>query len=185
MRRLTILLLGSLAACSSCASKRAPDEAPTAAPQGSHDPKTRVLYRQFYAGSRPLVLENLAGRDLTELRSKAVAPGEAPVGYCPDDVMRELLRNFKRFDFQDYARPVPADPSRFGVAELTIVDASGRRMGMLRTRAPAGGPTEAYRKESQAYQKCVATFLNVYNFHSPTLQVTAGKGEFGAHRVER
>ena len=180
MRIAAFLLPAALFACGSNGSTRAPD-----APKGPHDPRVRVIYRQYYGNSRPLVLENIAGRDLTELRSKPVPAGESPVGYCPDDVMRELLRNFRRFDFDEYARPIPPDPARFGVAELTLVDAAGRRTGMLRTRAPSTGPTEAYRRESQAYQKCVGTFLSVYNLHGPSLQVTTGKGEFGAHRVER
>jgi hypothetical protein len=172
-------LLGFLAAC---ASKDAPEEK---GPEAAGDPRTRVLYRQFYQGSRPLVLENLAGRDLKVLRSKPVPAGEPPVAYCPDEDMRRMLKEFQRAGYHEYARSLPDDPSRFGIAELTLIDPSGRRMGFLRTRQPPGVPPDSFRKESQAYQDCLKSFLGTYHVHAPSFQVTTGKGDFGTHRVQK
>ena len=166
-----------LAACSSTGP--APGDPEGLVPYGDPMPILRVVYRQYYEGSVPFVMENLSGRDLVELRSRALAPGEPPVAYVPDDVMRVMLEEFERADLPGYLRPRPADPAGLGaVAELTLQYPGGRTRSFLRTR----GSSDA--AAGKTYLQSVETFRAVWNHHRPFAQVaTGGAGEFGVKKA--
>jgi len=175
------LCLIALAACGSSPSGGGDRTAavPTA------DERVRVVYRQYYRGSHIFIMENLAGRNLVELRSKPLRKGQVPVAYVPDEVMRELLREFRRADYHDHAGARPPDPRKFGaVAELTIIDENRRMVSFIRQRKQAGTSIDDYKSRSESYQDCVRAFMAVWNFHRPTLQASEDKN-FGTRRVER
>ena len=93
-------------------------------------------------------MENYAGRDLTDLRSRSTGKGDVPVAWVPDDVMRTTLKELKQRDFADYARPRPSDPKSLGVrAELTVYDDRGRARTILRRHGQA-------LKEAEAFHDC-------------------------------
>jgi hypothetical protein len=186
--RIRQLVLTFLACCAACTApqggKSSATETATAnGASGEPAPFTRIVFRQFYAGSQPFVMENLAGRDLIELRSKPIAQGDAPVAYVPDAVMRELLSELRRFDYYDHAGPRPPDPSRFGVGELTVAEGNARPLALIRTRQPPGEATTAYRRQTKCWSNCTRAFIGVYNFHRPSMQATSSTGDFGTKRA--
>ncbi|MGH7162141.1 MAG: hypothetical protein ACREID_01550 [Planctomycetota bacterium] len=167
MRALRILAV-SLAACASHPSGAARVE----------EGRVRVVLRQFYQGSVPVVLENLAGRDLVALRSRPLKRGEPAVAYVPDDVMQRLLRELDRHGFYDHAGPRPADPAALGArGEIAVVGADERATAFLR-RAGQGA------RASAVFSDCLGAVIAVYNFHKPTLQAYATEEEFGVRRAK-
>jgi hypothetical protein len=144
------------------------------------DQVIRVVLNQYRGAGSILVVENLAGRDLVQLRSRALQPGETPVAYVDDEVMEEMLKEFERGDFYRYARPRPAHPSELGAAgELTITAASGRRLAFLRFRAPEGTVlTSEQVATAKAYAYCTETFREVWRAYPPTMQATTSRDPF-------
>jgi len=140
-------------------------------------PKTRVVFRQYYRGGHTLMVENLAGRDIVKLRSEPVKKDEVPIAWVTDEVMRDMLKTFKRRDFADYARVRPADPRGMGAkGEISVYDSRGRASAILRRN---GQP----RDEAEAYQECVAAFQEVWSANRPAFQAIAGDGNFGVNRA--
>ncbi|MHC4937666.1 MAG: hypothetical protein ACYTHK_01695 [Planctomycetota bacterium] len=134
--------------------------------------------RQYYDKGSVFVVENLAGRDLVEMRSKPVAKGEVPVAWITDEDMRGTLKALRKRDFDDYARPRPADPKSLGArGELTIYEQSGRTRALIRRRGQSA-------KEAEAYQECVAVFQQVWGANRPRFQAVTGDGDFGVKRAD-
>ncbi len=162
-----------LAACSSPGprSKPAPFEA---------NQVIRVVHNQYRGPNSIFVVENLAGRDQVEMRSRPLQPGEPAVAYIDDDVMEELLKEFDRGDFYRYARPRPANPPGLGASgEITVTDANGRRLALLRIKAPQGvSPTRDQVDAAKAYGYCTRTFLEVWKAFPPRMQATTSTDPF-------
>ncbi|MEM8882841.1 MAG: hypothetical protein AAGD14_02080 [Planctomycetota bacterium] len=141
-------------------------------------PQTRVVMQQHYRNGSRFVLENLAGRDIVELRSQPVRKGESPVAWVSDAEMRRLLKSFEKSDFAAYAKPRPSDPRAFGViGEVTIYDEQGRARSILRRR---GQPVA----EAEAYQSVAASYQQVWTANRPKFQAATGDGEFGVKKAE-
>lgn len=158
MRPLLLLVLAG-----ACASGKAPP--------AEYGAKVRVLSRQFYGGSVPVIVENEAGRDVKALL-RAQRKGDPPVAYVPDDVMKELLKELTRAGFEDYAGPAPPDGAlREARGEIRIEGEGAPPKSFVRR---TGQGAEA----SEVYTRCVATILAVYNFHQP-VRAEAGEGDFG------
>jgi hypothetical protein len=173
-----LLICVFLAACASSPEDNGP---------GEPLPLTRVVYRQYYRGSHPFVMENLAGRDLVELRSRTLKRGESPVAYVPDDKFVLLLEEFEKADLGQYLTPRPADPTALGaIGELSITDARGTTRSFLRTKSSRrSADPRAYQKRHETYTYCVKSFLAVWNAYHPEAQAVAGtKDEFGVRRVD-
>lgn len=149
-------------------------------------PLTRVVYRQFYRGSHPFVMENLAGRDLVELRSRPLEKGEPPVAYVPDDKFVLLLEEFEKADLAKYLTARPANPASLGaIGELSITDARGTTRSFLRTKSGNRSDPRAYQKRHETYSYCVKSFLAVWNAFHPEAQAVADtKGDFGVRKAE-
>lgn len=171
--RISPLCLALLAACGSTVGKTKP--VPFRA-----DQVIRVVHNQYRGPNSIFVVENLAGRDQVEMRSRPLQPGEPTVAYIPDDVMEKMLEEFKRFDFYDYARPRPANPPGLGASgEITVTDANGRRLALLRIKAPEGiSPTRDQVDAAKAYGNCMRTFLAVWNEFPPRMQATTSADPF-------
>jgi len=162
-----LLALAFLAACS-------------AAPQGDSGvlPRTRIVMRQYYEKGSVFIVENLAGRDLVEMRSQPVPKGGVPVAWISDDDMRATLKALRKLDFQDYARPRPADPKSLGArGELTVYNDRGESRALIRRH---GQPV----KEAEAYQECAAVFQQVWTANRPKFQAITGDGEFGVKQAD-
>jgi hypothetical protein len=172
-----LVLLLLLAACGSSGSK-ARSYAP---PEIEPGRRYHVVYHQYRAAHAIFVVENLAGRDLVELRSRVLQPGETPVAYVEDEVMAKMIAEFERLDYYEYARPRPKDPPALGATgELTVTDPNGRRLALLRVKAPEGvtqSPDQV--AAAKAYGQCTRTFLAVWEFHRPKMQATTSRGAFG------
>ena len=72
-------------------------------------------------------------RQASPFGGSVVGPGgfvpRDAVAYVPDDVMAEMLKEFDKGDFYDYARPRPANPPGLGASgEVTVTDAPGARL---------------------------------------------------------
>jgi hypothetical protein len=175
--RLLLLLLLLGAACGSSGSRTRGATAPEVAP----GERFHVVYNQYRGPHTIFIVENLAGRDLVELRSRVLAPGETPVAYVEDEVMARMIDEFERFDYYEYARPRPRNPPALGATgELTVTDPNGRRLALLRIKAPQGvAQTPDQVAAAQAYGKCTRTFLAVWEFHRPKMQATTSRGAFG------
>jgi hypothetical protein len=163
-----------LAACAACAST---------GQTGSEDaeqsyPQTRIVFRQHYDQGTRLVMENYAGRRLVDLRSQVIPKGEVPIAWVPDDVMKRMVRELKRKDFDEYARPRPGDPKALGVrAEITIyAKGDGRGKALMRTH---GQP----RAEAESFQMCATYFREVWTEYRPKYQAAQGDGSFGVKRA--
>jgi hypothetical protein len=178
---LVLALAFALAACTGAPPAKPPD------PETSdvRDPRTRVVYRQYRQGSGIFVMENLAGRDLKEMRSKPLRPGHPPVAYVPDDVMRKMLKEFKRLEFQEHAVPRPRNPMKLGASgEITLIDEQRRMVSLLRIKAPVGQePSRQHMARGKAYVGCAQTFLAVWNHFRPRMQATTSGG-FGVRRAD-
>lgn len=168
-----LLCLPLLAACGSTGSKARVE--PFRA-----DQVIRVVHNQYRGPGSILVVENLFGRDQVELRSRPLAPGEPAVSYVPDDVMAEMLKEFEKGDYYEYARPRPANPPGLGASgELTITDANGRRLALLRIKAPPNvSPTRDQIDAAKAYQYCTRTFVEVWKAFPPQMQATTATDPF-------
>jgi hypothetical protein len=146
--------------------------------RGTAMSRTRVYFRQYYKQSHTFAVENFAGRDEVELRSRPRNPDEPALAFVPDEVMEKMLSEFKRFGFYDYAGPRPADPSKLGGrGELTIVDAKGRQNAFIRVR---GQGKDAF----DAYQGCIQTFLAVHDHYGRFQASTSGGAAFGVKKAE-
>jgi len=140
--------------------------------------RTRMVMRQYYDQGSMFVVENLAGRDLVEMRSQPVPKGGVPVAWVTDDDMRAALNALAKHDFATWARPRPADPKSLGArGELTIYDDAGRTRSIIRRH---GQPTA----EAEAYQACVAVFQQVWRANRPRFQAVTGDGEFGVKKAD-
>jgi hypothetical protein len=172
--RIPLLCLLLLAACSSTERTRA-KPAPFKA-----DQVIRVVHNQYRGPNTVFVMENLSGRDEVALRSQPLKPGEPAVAYVPDDVMAEMLKEFDRGNFYEYARPRPANPPALGASgEITVTDANGRRLALLRIKAPPGlSPTKDQVDAARAYGYCSSTFLAVWNAYPPQMQATTSTDAF-------
>lgn len=168
-----VLLL--LAACSSTAKRKKPE--PFRA-----DQVIRVVHNQYRGPNSVLVMENLAGRDEVQLRSRPLQPGEPAISLVPDDVMAKMLEEFDRADFYDYARPRPSNPPGLGASgEITVTDANGRRLALLRIKAPPGvTPSHDQVEAAKAYGYCTRTFLAVWDMFRPRMQATTSTDPFHA-----
>ena len=144
------------------------------------DQVIRVVHNQYRGPGSIMVVENLFGRDQVELRSRLLAPGEPAPAYVPDDVMAEMLKEFERGDYYDYARPRPNNPPSLGASgELTITDANGRRLALLRIKAPPGvTPTRDQIDAAKAYGYCARTFVEVWKAFPPQMQATTSTDPF-------
>ena len=140
----------------------------------------QVVHNQYRGPGSVLVVENLNGRDQVELRSRLLPPGAPAVAYVPDDVMAEMLKEFKKGEFYEYARPRPANPPGLGASgELTITDQGGRRLALLRIKAPPGvTPTRDQIETAQAYGYCTRTFVEVWKAFPPQMQATTAVDPF-------
>ncbi|MGQ0614736.1 MAG: hypothetical protein ACT4PV_13450 [Planctomycetaceae bacterium] len=137
----------------------------------------RVVARQYYAGSPTIAVENLAGRDLVELRSRRLAPGEEPIAYVEDAVLRALLRELDRNGFARHGAARPPDPGALGArAEVAVVRQNGEPRAFLRR---AGQGNDAAR----AFQACLQAVVQVYDA-TPKLQASAsGADKFGVRKA--
>ena len=171
--RISPVCLALLAACGSTGTKAKP--VPFRA-----DQVIRVVHNQYRGPNSIFVVENLALRDQVELRSRPLQPGETAVAYVPDDVMERMLEEFGRYEFYDYARPRPANPPGLGASgEITVTDANGRRLALLRIKAPQGvSPTRDQVDAAKAYGNCTRTFLAVWNAFPPRMQATTSTDPF-------
>ncbi|MCK6460479.1 MAG: hypothetical protein L6Q95_11360 [Planctomycetes bacterium] len=151
------------------------------------DQVIRVVHNQYRGPNTVFVIENLSGRDPVALRSRPLRAGEPAVAYVPDDVMAEMLKEFDKGDFYDYARPRPANPPGLGASgEVTVTDANGRRLALLRIKAPPGmTPTKEQVDAAKSYGYCSRTFLAVWNAYPPQMQATTSKDAFDANRAAR
>jgi hypothetical protein len=141
-------------------------------------PQTRIVMKQYYNKGSVFIVENLAGRDIVELRSRPVPKGGAPVAWISDEDMRKTLKALKKYDFEDYARPRPADPKSLGArGELTVYGKNGQSRALIRRRGQSV-------KEAEAYQDCVAVFQQVWGANRPQFQAITGDGEFGVKRAD-
>ena len=140
----------------------------------------RVVFRQYYKGSRPVILESIGGRDPVKLRSKPLRGNEAHVKYVDDEVMLKLLESFRDFGFFEFARARPGDPTAYGArAELTLIRSNSRTISFIR-QAGQG------QRAGDAYGKCVRSVMAVDNFtYSLQASKRGGDGEFGIHRAEK
>lgn len=145
------------------------------APPASGTARVRVQVRQFYAGSIPVVVENLAGREVGAAR-KTLRKSDPPVAFVPDDVMARLLKEMRRIGFEDFAGPAAPESALAGArGEIRVAGEDGRVTGLVR-RAGQGA------KASQVYTDCVAAVMAVYNFYQPA-RVQAGEGDFGVRKA--
>jgi len=180
--RILLPLLLLLAACGSSGSSTRREK-----PTVREGERVRVVYNQYRGAHTVFVIENLAGRDVVEMRSRPLQPGEVAVAYVPDDVMQKMLEEFARFDYYGFARPRPPNPQSLGASgEITVTDAKGRRVSLLRIKSPAGiDPSHDQIEAAQAYGQCARTFLAVWNTFPPRMQATTSRGAFGvAHDAE-
>jgi len=166
-----IALLCLAAACGSTGEK----------PPESSDqtyPRTRIVFRQHYDKGTTMVIENYAGRELVDLRSKVLPKGEVPAAWVPDSVMKKTMRALEKSDFEKYARPRPGDPRSLGVrAEVTVYQKDGRGKALMRRH---GQP----RAEAESFQDCAAYFRKVWTEYRPKFQAAVGDGSFGVKRAE-
>jgi hypothetical protein len=175
------LALLAAAACSGtgAGSNRA-DDRPAAAGR-----PTRIVLNTYQGVAGVFIMENLAGRDLTELRSAPLKPGHPPVAYVEDEVMDELLRIFRKLDYDEHAQARPPDPRKFGaVAELTLIRGSDRRT-ILKKQPTGRMLTRDEAASLKSYVECKRNFLAVYNTYRPEMQATTGGGAFGVKRADR
>lgn len=144
------------------------------------DQVIRVVHNQYRGPNTVFVIENLSGRDPVALRSRPLRPGDPAIAYVPDEVMSEMLKEFNKGEFYEYARPRPANPPGLGASgEVTVTDANGRRLALLRIKAPPGmTPTREQVDAAKAYGYCSRTFLAVWNAFPPQGQVTTSKDAF-------
>ena len=165
-----IALLAAAAACASTGDSQGE--------QGEQTfPRTRIVFRQHYDQGIKMVIENYAGRELVDLRSRVVPKGDVPVAWVPDTVMKKTIRALDKRDFTEYARPRPGDPVSLGVrAEVTIYTEGGRGKALMRRHGQSRGETEAF-------QACAAYFREVWTEHRPRFQATAGDGNFGVKKA--
>ena len=124
--------------------------------------KTQVILNRY--GKGVFIMENLAGRDIVQLRSETLKPGAVPVSYVPDDEMTRMLKEFRKAHYFEHAQVRPSNPTKFGaIAELTIRDADNKMTALLRKRlapnAPAGDPTI---KALNAFVNGKTKFLTVH-----------------------
>ena len=176
------ILLPSLLLLAACGS--AGNATRETTPEVRAGDRVRVVYNQYRGAHTVFVIENLAGRDVVELRSRALQPGEVAVSYVPDDVIAKMLEEFDRFDYYEFARPRPPNPQSLGASgEITVTDKRGRRVSLLRIRTPAGvEPSRDQVAAAQSYGQCARTFLAVWNAYPPRLQATTSRGAFGVNR---
>ena len=174
-----------LAACGTTPGK--PEPTPKADPDAAtaEAERTRIVYRQYpragRKGSPIFIVENEAGRSVVELRSKPLKQGRAPVAYVPDDVMKKLLAEFRRYGYYRHAQARPRNPIKLGgIAELTIIDENRRMVSIIPTKLnPNQKMSRDYRRSFEAYRQCKRSFLAVWNYFRPYGQVTTSEAEFG------
>lgn len=152
--------------------------------------RTRIVLNTYQGIAGVFIVENLAGRDLKELRSKPLTSGQVPIAYVDDSVMAELLKIFRKLDYDKYAQARPPDPRKFGaVSELTMIRSEGARKDtrtILKKQQPAGRPlSRAEAASLKSYVECKRNFLAVYNRFRPEMQATTGGGAFGVKRATR
>jgi len=90
-------------------------------------------------------------------------------------VMREVLKEFERGGFWDYAVPRPRDPPKLGAtAERTIISADRSDMkSFLRVFGTS-------KKEFDAYDFCKRTFQATWDAFPPQMQATvSAPDQFG------
>jgi len=155
----------------------------------SADEKVRIVLNDYRGLASVFVMENLAGRDLVELRSRPLPPNRPPVAYVEDDVMGALLEQLGRAGFFEHRQARPPDPKQFGAkGEFTMIDADGTMTTILKVPLAAGpNANEKEVAKLKAFVACKATFLQVYNRHRPQLQTTVTTGDqdpFGVRRAE-
>lgn len=177
MRHIVIFALFT----ASCASS--PGGSRPSLPKASADSKVRVVWNQYKGASSVFILENLAGRDLVELRSRRLETNKVPVAFVPDDVLAKMLKEFQRLDYADHAVPRPADPRTLGAkGEITIIDENNRQISLL--RVPALGGTQKQVAAAQCYGECARTFNAVWSHYPPQMQATTSKSAFGVKRAD-
>ncbi len=152
------------------------------------DQKTRLVLNGYRGLASVFVMENLAGRNLVELRSKPLRANRPAVAYVEDDVMKKLMKQLERAGFFKYRQPRPPDPLQFGAkSEFTMIEADGKRTTILKIRLMAGQPVEKRQLESlKAFVASKAEFLKVYNRHRPQMQTrvnAGGQDPFGVRRA--
>ncbi len=163
MRR-TALLVALCGACASAGGGAGRD----AGLEPSETTRVRAVYRH-YRNQNIFVVENLAGRALGELRGKPLAAGETAVAYVPDDVMQEMLKEFRRIGYYRHAGPRPPDPIKVGAtSEITLIDEERRFTSFLRMRGDDA-------RTAESYNDLVNTFLAVWNHFHPFAQVSSGR----------
>lgn len=156
------------------------------APRLGLDQPLRVVYRQYYQDSNIFIMENLAGRDLVKLRSRKLEAGEQPIAYVPDDVMAEMLKEFRRHGYYKWAGPRPANPIKVGATgEITLIDQERRMTSLLRRKASLGTVADKdYVHAAQSYVDCTKTYLAVWDHFRPLMQATSSDGNFGVKKAE-
>lgn len=153
------------------------------------DPPTRVTLRQFVynkkTGARvktpTFIVENYAGRDIGKLRSRTLRRGQPVPAYVEDEVMRELLKYLKKYDFYKYAIRSPSDPEGLGArGEIRLQTEKGSQSLLF-----TGGLALDKRKLQYAYRDCRKTVLAVYDA-TPKYQFTRqGKEALKVKRVPK
>jgi hypothetical protein len=171
------LLAALLAACGSTGGSTGGN-----IPDAGASKRVRVVYNQYRGASAVFILENLAGRNLKEMRSQKLPPGEIPVAYVPDDVLERLLDEFRRLDFGEHAVPRPDNPLKLGAkGEITII-ADSRRTTLM--RLPAENANRKQVQQAQVYVDCAKAFIAVWSAYPPQMQATTSKSAFGVKRAE-
>ncbi|MCZ6572069.1 MAG: hypothetical protein ACE10D_13380 [Planctomycetota bacterium] len=170
-------------------SARATPAEDTTAKAEAADPPTRVTLRQFVykkkTGARvktpTFIVENYAGRDIGKLRSRTLRRGQPVPAYVEDEVMRELLKYLKKYDFYKYAIRSPSDPEGLGArGEIRLQTEKGSQSLLF-----TGGLALDKRKLQYAYRDCRKTVLAVYDA-TPKYQFTRqGKEALKVKRVPK
>jgi len=174
MRSIAISVVFCLAACGSTTSTNG--KSAGAAP-GEPLEKAQLVFRQYYGNSHIFIMENLAGRDMVALRSRIVPVGTPPTAYIEDDVMRELLREFRKSGFYDHAGPRPPNPLKVGGRGEVTLTTGGETISIIRR---PGQTKDAF----DAYDYCRKTLLAVYDFYAQYQSTTTTGDNFGVRPTD-
>ena len=139
--------------------------------------KVQIVFRQYYGNSHIFIMENLAGRDLVKLRSETLPAGQYPVAYIEDDVMQEMLNEFRKGGFYEHAAARPSNPLKLGGKGEVTLTRGGRTVSIIRR---PGQTQDAF----DAYDYCRKTALAIYDHYSQFQSTTTSSDTFGVKKTD-